>query len=441
MKVQIQEFDGSKYEAVNPNSNNADTLDNYHAEDLLRKSFENSDYKVGDIITTVRNDLGEKWIECNRQDASGNNELYSLLDEPKKPLGNNSKGAVSAENFDFITSKYLILSYNFDYSNKKIVFSYCSPKSPDEKLTATFTFYDSTLDFNQDSFINFFENTSIYYFILRGNNDIFLFSCNSWRRPLTIVSSNSINMHYPSSIYQKIPMNVYNNEYYFGYLEYNYSVKKKQAFLTKIDLTTGQQTVFPALVTLENATSSSTVNNDTVLYLNGNHFIMCSKDSSSNYFYYQAGIISGNSIEIIDESYNNDEKFNEGVITVGKDIGFYEVMAVNSKNDDSTVKIDFKNKKTTVESNNLHYFSNINDSFFLGNNSSNAVWTENGTTINTSTEEAIYQAFYVDNYIIGATKWEYYYPSQYKIFSYNKKIPSISRDSTNQAKSYIKINS
>lgn len=168
---------------------------------------------------------------------------------------------------------------------------------------------------------------------------------------------------------------------------------------------------------------------------------MCSKDSSSNYFYYQAGIISGNSIEIIDESYNNDEKFNKGVITVGKDIGFYEVMAVNSKDDDSTVKIDFKNKKATVESNNLHYFSNINDSFFLGNNSSNAVWTENGATINTSTEEAIYQAFYVDNYIIGATHWEYYSPSQYKIFSYNKKIPSIPRDSTNQAKSYIKINS
>ena len=150
---------------------------------------------------------------------------------------------------------------------------------------------------------------------------------------------------------------------------------------------------------------------------------MYSIDNSSDYFYYQAGIISGNSIEIIDESYNNTTKYNKGVITVGKNIGFYEVKAKRSAdNNDSTVKIDFKNKKATVESNNLHYFSNINDSFFLGNNGSNAVWTENGTTINTSTEEAIYQAFYVDNYIIGATYWEYYSPSQYKIFSYNKKF-------------------
>lgn len=68
MNVQIQEYNGSAYESVNPNANNADTLDGYHAQYFLNE-ISSLKTSVSNGKATVAGAITDKRISTSASDS------------------------------------------------------------------------------------------------------------------------------------------------------------------------------------------------------------------------------------------------------------------------------------------------------------------------------------------------------------------------------------
>lgn len=108
--ITIKQYNGTDYDTLYPKTNDNQVLLTDSSKELLGITKENASvsdalssvasqdisWKVGDIMTTVRNNLGEKWLLCNGAGVTQTvyPELYNLL--PEKDLS-------ALANYDVVT--------------------------------------------------------------------------------------------------------------------------------------------------------------------------------------------------------------------------------------------------------------------------------------------------------------------------------------------------
>lgn len=428
MKVQIQEFDGSKYENVNPNSNNADTLDNYHAEDLLRKSFEDSDYRVGDIIITVRTDLGNKWAECNRQNANLESQIYSLLKDPSPPVGNGTKVSFSNVVNYIVKDNYIIKREN---NGNKLKISYMNLPDTTVKIHQ----YETEIN-SLELLTNAFEyNDKIFYCIL-----------SEYRSKIQIYTANSFldDNLYLFWEYSK-PSGTYINNQDYNKLS-GVNTIKNNFFYTSAIVNVGnsyyRQIIRINLLTREendyNIDSTFSSSNPTSFFvLSDSKFIAVFYDQS--YYIYFGEILDDTPTVYKSQKLSAGSQIKHLQNFIFGDYAYHTYSG--AQYNPWVIKFDYQTK-TISESRsfNTSWGLKVNN-FLLGQNYSNSklIYSYNGVDFIQTDQEGTYG--YSNNFFVDGAIILQHSNLGGEFYNFLKVLPNfVSNDSSTQAKFFIKIN-